>query len=72
MRVDDFGLGGMVMYKIDADMDWETMFGDGGPHRGMELEDLLDEVQAKVVYAPLYACTSFVVCIFTLSFNLAC
>ena len=32
-------------------------------NRGMDLDDLLDAVDAKVVYFPTYACTSFIVSI---------
>lgn len=40
-----------------------SVFGDldNDEESGMDLDDLMDEVDAKVVYFPAYACTSFVV-----------
>jgi hypothetical protein len=40
-----------------------SVFGDldNDEDAGMDLDDLMDEIDAKVVYFPAYACTSFIV-----------
>ncbi|KAJ3993603.1 hypothetical protein F5050DRAFT_1780604 [Lentinula boryana] len=40
----------------------ESVFGDGDPgsETGMNVEELLEGIDARIVYVPLYACTSFV------------
>ncbi|KAJ3739654.1 hypothetical protein DFH05DRAFT_1512144, partial [Lentinula detonsa] len=40
-----------------------SVFGDGDPgsETGMSVEELLEGIDARIVYVPLYACTSFVV-----------
>lgn len=47
------------------DLTVENVFGDPDDpdDAGMEVDDLLDAVHARVVYFPAYACTSFIVCI---------
>ncbi|KAF8919608.1 hypothetical protein CPB85DRAFT_1277290 [Mucidula mucida] len=57
MRLDDLGLGGMVMYDIDESLEWDAVFGKVG----MSVEELLDAIRVQMIYVPLYACTSFVV-----------
>ena len=70
------GLSGVILYDLpDTRPDGDTsnenskrftlsgVFGDPDDPQdlGMETDELLDRVQAKLIYLPAYACTSFVV-----------
>lgn len=77
VRVEHIGLSGVVLYEIPVKaaisegqkyavsqgLTLESVFGDlSDPDTvGMDLDDLLDAVGAKMVYFPAYACTSFIV-----------
>ncbi|KAF8954542.1 mitochondrial carrier domain-containing protein [Flammula alnicola] len=52
-----------TMERADYRITMEKVFGDltDPSDLGMDLDDLLDAVDAKVVYFPAYACTSFIV-----------
>lgn len=67
-RTDSFGLGAVLVYEIPSNSsdEWtlksvfgfeDSMFnGDG-----MSQQELLQGIEARIAYIPLYACTSFVV-----------
>ena len=61
------GLCGVILYELpgqaqNGEFTISSVFGDSSDP-GMDTEELLDGVRAKLVYAPAYACTSFVVSI---------
>lgn len=77
VRLEHFGLSGVIFYEIRRgqsngeyqendsreELTLKSVFGDlnDPSDLGMELDQLLDIVQVKVIYFPAYACTSFVV-----------
>jgi len=76
VRLEHFGLSGVIFYEIhrghsngeyegndSRGLTLKSVFGDlNDPSDvGMNLDQLLDTVQVKVIYFPAYACTSFVV-----------
>ncbi|KAF8661419.1 hypothetical protein AX16_001337 [Volvariella volvacea WC 439] len=75
IRLQDSGLSGVLLYELPADSAEEEnensdntltlvkIFGDpNDPSQpGMEVDELLDMVRAKLVYFPSFACTSFVI-----------
>ena len=78
VRFERFGLSGVIFYEIrrgqsngqrpeneSGQLTLESVFGDlsDPSDLGMDLDQLLDMVQVKVIYFPAYACTSFVVSI---------
>ena len=78
VRLEHFGLSGIIFYEIrrghpngeypengSQELTFKSVFGDlnDPSDLGMELDQLLDIVHAKVIYFPAYACTSFVVSI---------
>lgn len=57
-------LGSRMTGRCGDGLSVESVFGDLDDHSdegGMDIDDLLDVLHAKVVYFPAYACTSFVV-----------
>ena len=74
VRLESLGLSGVILYEIPtgavsrtdespARMTLRSVFGDPADpsEHGMDVNDLLDGVSARVVYFPSYACTSFIV-----------
>ena len=74
VRLESLGLSGVILYEIPAvavsrtdepptRMTLRSVFGDptDPSEHGMDINDLLDDVNARVVYFPSYACTSFIV-----------
>ncbi|KAJ3913427.1 hypothetical protein F5877DRAFT_83820 [Lentinula edodes] len=72
-RMNEYGLGAVVFYEIPfnslskrdtSPKEWtmEGVFGNGDPSSGtgMTVDELLDGIDVRLVYIPLYACTSFV------------
>ncbi|KAJ3859628.1 hypothetical protein EV359DRAFT_86195 [Lentinula novae-zelandiae] len=72
-RMNEYGLGAVVFYEIpfnslskrDTSLkEWTLggVFGNGDPSSGtgMTVDELLDGIDVRLVYIPLYACTSFV------------
>ena len=75
-RLESLGLSGVILYEIPAGpvsttdapprrMTLKSVFGDPtDPNQhGMDVDDLLDSINARVIYFPSYACTSFIVSI---------
>jgi hypothetical protein len=68
-RLEHSGLSGVIVYELPASIEGhgaftlKTVFGDDSDSEdlSMDVEDLLDAVCASLIYAPAYACTSFVV-----------
>ncbi|KAK0505468.1 hypothetical protein EDD18DRAFT_1129518 [Armillaria luteobubalina] len=54
LRMDDHGLGGVILYEIPDDWTVNSVLGMGA------VEDLFDGIGVRVSFVPLYACTSFV------------
>ncbi|KAJ4471006.1 hypothetical protein C8R41DRAFT_924739 [Lentinula lateritia] len=72
-RMNEYGLGAVVFYEIPfnslnerdtSPKEWTIggVFGNGDPSSGtgMTVDELLDGIDVRLVYIPLYACTSFV------------
>ncbi|KAK7051451.1 hypothetical protein VNI00_004425 [Paramarasmius palmivorus] len=60
VRMDEMGLGGIVMYAVPQNWTLERVFGVERQHGGMGEQEFLDGIQVELAYTPLYACTSFV------------
>ncbi|KAK0462309.1 uncharacterized protein EV420DRAFT_1523996 [Desarmillaria tabescens] len=54
IRMDEHGLGGIILYEIPQDWTIESVLGMS------VVEDLFDGIGVRVSFVPLYACTSFV------------
>ncbi|KAK0475402.1 hypothetical protein IW261DRAFT_1610005 [Armillaria novae-zelandiae] len=54
LRMDEHGLGGVILYEIPDDWTVDSVLGMGA------VEDLFDGIGVRVSFVPLYACTSFV------------
>ncbi|KAK0194745.1 hypothetical protein F5146DRAFT_1117732 [Armillaria mellea] len=54
LRMDEHGLGGVILYEIPHDWTVDSVLGMGA------VEDLFDGIGVRVSFVPLYACTSFV------------
>lgn len=76
VRLEHLGLSGVIVYELPAvyslagsqsgetrEFTSKEVFGDpyNSENPGMETEDLLEHVCAKLIFTPAYACTSFVV-----------
>ncbi|KXN87853.1 hypothetical protein AN958_08042 [Leucoagaricus sp. SymC.cos] len=80
VRLEDFGLSGVILYELPVfhgidgrtrpRLTLEGVFGceKRDYEDGMSIGDLLDAADAKLVYFPAYACTSFIVRILAYSF----
>ncbi len=54
-RIDEHGLGGVILYEIPQDWTVDSVLDMGA------VEDLFDGIGVRVSFVPLYAFTSFVV-----------
>ncbi|PBK65000.1 hypothetical protein ARMSODRAFT_1087650 [Armillaria solidipes] len=54
LRMDEHGLGGVILYEIPHDWTVDSVLGMGA------VEELFDGIGVRVSFVPLYACTSFV------------
>jgi hypothetical protein len=79
VRLEHIGLSGVILYEIrmcspccllqgnrigaGEYLTMRRVFGDPDSSASMNLDNLLDMVDAKVIHFPTYACTSFIVSI---------
>lgn len=66
IRMEQYGLGGIITFEIPhGEEEWtvRSVFGDPDDPEmlGMGIDKLLDRIDARLSYVPLYACTSFAV-----------